>query len=170
MKISTLTNDMSKSLIDSILPPFGTRRAATPIWDEGQKMFLCDQYESASGNRSYKGVRFCNNLAIVEVVGLYHTITYINSILVYAFNGNRTELVQKRDYVKTFRSEAFIREETKDMVRDYLKGMFKIQGGATSDPQLAVYAKELVDKSYKSFLDADYNVRLTQVLNLIEQK
>ena len=43
-------------------------------------MFLCEEYESASGNRYYKGVRFCDRIVVVEKVGLYHNWTYIDGI------------------------------------------------------------------------------------------
>ena len=83
-------------------------------------MFLCEEYESGNGHRYYKGVRFCDRIVIVEKVGLYHTWTYIDSIEVYAFNGTRLELVQKRDYDKTFRNEEFIRQESETMVCNYM--------------------------------------------------
>lgn len=57
--MASLTKAINKDLFDSILPTFGNQRVHIPVWDEGQKMFLCEEYESASGNRYYKGVRFC---------------------------------------------------------------------------------------------------------------
>ena len=91
--MASLTKTINKDLFDSILPTFGNQRFHIPVWDEGQKMFLCEEYESASGNRYYKGVRFCDRIVVVEKVGLYHNWTYIDGIEVYAFNGTRLELV-----------------------------------------------------------------------------
>ena len=87
--MASLTKAINKDLFDSILPTFGNQRVHIPVWDEGQKMFLCEEYESASGNRYYKGVRFCDRIVVVEKVGLYHNWTYIDGIEVYAFNGTR---------------------------------------------------------------------------------
>ena len=70
--------NISNSLFDSILPTFGNTGNNLPVWNEGQKMFISSEYESAAGNRYYKGIRFCEQLAIVETVGLYHTWTYID--------------------------------------------------------------------------------------------
>ena len=89
--MASLTKAINKDLFDSILPTFGNQRVHIPVWDEGQKMFLCEEYESASGNRYYKGVRFCDRIVVVEKVGLYHNWTYIDGIEVYAFNGTRLE-------------------------------------------------------------------------------
>ena len=62
-----------------------------------------------------------------EKVGLCHTWTYIDSLEIYAFNGTNLELVQKRDYEKTFRTEEFIRKESEHMICDFIAGYLKAQ-------------------------------------------
>jgi hypothetical protein len=74
------------------------------------------------------------------------------------------ELIQKRDYDKVFRNEAFIRQESEQMVKDYLTGVMKTQRICTPAEQIAVQASELINGCYKSFLDPDFNTRLTQIL------
>ena len=44
--MATLTKAINKSLFDSILPTFGNPRVRIPVWDDSQKMFICDEYES----------------------------------------------------------------------------------------------------------------------------
>ena len=168
--MATLTKAINKNLFDSILPTFGNPRVNLPVWDEGQKMFICDEYESSNGHRYYLGIRFCDRIVIVEKVGLYHSWTYIDSIELYAFNGQKMELIQKRDYDKVFRNEAFISQESEQMVKDYLTGMMKTQRISTPEEQIAAQASELINGCYKSFLDPDYNTRLTQILPKLEQK
>ena len=102
--MATLTKAINKSLFDSILPTFGTPRVHIPVWDDSQKMFICDEYESCNGHRYYCGIRFCDRVVILEKVGLYHSWTYIDSIELYAFNGQKMELIQKREYDKVFRN------------------------------------------------------------------
>ena len=168
--MATLTKAINKSLFDSILPPFGNSRVNVPVWDDSQKMFICNEYESANGHRYYLGVRFCERIVVVEKVGLYHSRTYIDGIELYAFNGQKMELIQKRDYEKMFRSEAFIRQESEQMVRDYLFGVLKVQRICVPAEQIAKQAHELIDGCYKSFLASDYNTRLTQILPKLEQR
>ncbi len=168
--MATLTKAISKNLFDSILPPFGSPRVQVPVWDNGQKMFIFDEYESANGNRYYRGIRFCERVVIVEKVGLYHNWTYIDGIELYAFNGKRVELIQKRDYDKVHRNEAFVRMESEAMVKDFLAGILKAQRTSVPADQLKSQAKELIDGCYKSFLDSDFNTRLTQILPAIEQR
>ena len=107
---------------------------------------------------------------MVEKVGLYHNWTYIDSIELYAFNGTKLELIQKRDYDKTFRNEDFIRTESMQMVKDFLTGIAKTQRTYVFEEQVALHAKSLIDGCYKSFLDPDFNTRLTQILPSLEQR
>ena len=168
--MATLTKAINKNLFDSILPTFGNSRVHIPVWDEGQKMFISNEYESANGHRYYLGIRFCDRIVVVEKVGLYHSWTYIDGIELYAFNGQKMELIQKRDYDKVFRDEAFIRRESEQMVKDFLTGVLKAQRICLPAEQIAAQATELINGCYKSFLAPDYNTRLTQILPKLEQR
>lgn len=168
--MATLTKAINKNLFESILPTFGNQRVHVPTWDNGQKMFICDEYESAKGNRYYRGVRFCERVVIVEKVGLYHNWTYIDSIELYAFNGKKLELIQKRDYDKVHRNEEFIRKESKAMVYDFLTSALKLQRITAPIEDVEAQVNTLIEGCYKSFLDSDYNTYLTQIIPAIEQK
>ena len=168
--MATLAKAISKNLFDSVLPTYGSPRVHIPAWDNGQKMFILDEYESANGNRYYRGIRFCDRVVIVEKVGLYHNWTYIDGIELYAFNGKKIELIQKRDYDKVYRKEEFIRAESETMVKDYLSGVLKARHTSVPAEEITNQAKSLIEGCYKSFLDIDFNTRLTQIIPAIEQK
>lgn len=159
---------LTKDLFDNILPKFGTPRKRIPVWDEGQKMFILGNYESEKGNMYYEGIRFCENIVIKEKVGLFHTWTYLDSLEIYAFNGIRLELVQKRDYEKVFRSEDFIRSESEQMICDFISGYIKCQDIDISIEKIREEAKRYVDGCFKSFLDPDFNKHLTRILPQLE--
>ena len=168
--MASFTEVMNKDIFDKVLPTIGNPRVHIPVWDEGQKMFLCDEYESGNGHRYYKGIRFCDRIVVVEKVGLYHTWTYLDGIELYAFNGERMELVQKRDYDKVFRNETFIREESINMLCDFFVGILKAQKSPISLDSVKQQATNIIDGCYKSFLDEDFNTRLTNILPQLEQK
>lgn len=170
--MATLTQALQNDLLNQILPTYGSPRAQVPVWNEGQRMFICGEYESNSGNRYYKGVRFSDRIVVVEKVGLYHTWTYLDGLEIYAFNGKRLELVQKRDYEKAFRNDEFVRAETESMVGNYLEGMLKLRREAMSKERLEALTKETVENCYKSFLDNNFGAtRLTQqIIPQLEQK
>lgn len=168
--MATLTKAINKNLLDSILPTFGTPRVHIPVWDDGQKMFIIDEYESGSGNHYYRGIRFCDRIVILEKVGLYHCWTYIDGIELYAFNGQKMELIQKRDFDKVYRSEDFVRQESEQMVKDYLTGVMKTQRVCIPAEEIAAQAAALISGCYKSFLAPDFNTRLIQILPKLEQR
>ena len=90
--------------------------------------------------------------------------------MLYAFNGTKLVLVQKRDYEKVFRKEEFVRRESEIMVRDYFEGALKAQKISISKEQLEAQAKNIINGAYKSFLDKDFNTRLSQIIPQLEQK
>lgn len=166
--MASLEKALTKDILDNLLPPFGTPRKIVPVWNEGEKMFIISNYESEKGNMYYEGIRFCENIVIKEKVGLCYTWTYIDSLEIYAFNGTRLELVQKRDYEKTFRNEEFIRHEAEQMICDFIAGYAKTQGLNVDLKQIKCEAKRYVDGSFKSFLDDDFNKHLTLILPQLE--
>ena len=158
-----------KGQFDSILPEYGKPRRKVPVWDDGRKMFICDEYESAAGNRYYKGVRFCENLVVVEKVGEYHNFTYLDGIEIYAFDGQTLKLVQKREYDKQFRSEDFVREESVSMLEKYLESTAKMMGQQIPHGEVENYARKSVNKSFKSLLDDDYPaIHWDSVLRIVD--
>ncbi len=159
--------NISNSLFDSILPTFGNTGNNLPIWNEGQKMFISSEYESAAGNRYYKGLRFCEQLAIVETVGLYHTWTYIDGIEIYAFDGKKPKLVGKRQYDKKFYNSEEIKVEVEKMVLNYMQGQLKLQNVNLPALRIEEQAKSVVERSYKSFLDEDYGTRMQDMIPLL---
>ena len=157
-------HNVSNTLFDSILPTFGNPGSNLPVWNEGQKMFISSEYESAAGHRYYKGLRFCEQLAIIETLGLYHTWTYIDGIEIYAFDGRKAKLVGKRQFEKTFYDEAFIREQTTQMVKEYMQGQCKLQNVNLPAVRLEEQAKSVVNRSYTSFLSDDFDKGKKEIL------
>ena len=168
--MATLNKSINKNFLDNILPVYGNARINEPIWDEGQKMFIIDEHESFSGNRSYRGVRFSDRVGLVDQIGKFYNWTYINSIELYAFNGANLELIQERSYKRKFRDDKMIRLESEDMVRGYLAGMYKAKNELTPEGGHEMLAKVLVDACYKSFLDEDFNMRLVEILPMLKRK
>ena len=167
--MANINNAINKNLLDSILPTFGNPRVKVPVWDNGQRMFICDEHESDRGNYYYSGIRFCDRLVIREKVGLFHNWTYIDGLELYAFNGTKMELVQKRYYDKVFRNEEFIRQQSLEMVKDFFSAVLKAQGLPIDPDAVEARAMEIVEGCYKSFLDPDFNIRLTQILPALNQ-
>ena len=142
--------NVTNNVFDSILPVVGNPRVKLPIWNEGDKMFLSSEYESASGH--------------------YHTWKYIDSIDVYAFDGNNKVLIGTRKFEKTFYDRELIKKETEIILQEYFKGQMKLQHIRVSEEQVKMEAKRHVEASYTSFLSDNYNPRLQGLLPLLGTK
>lgn len=168
--MANISSVTESNFLNSVLPTFGNKRVFTPSWDESQKMFICDEYESENGHRYLVGIRFCNRIAIVERIGKAYNWTYINSLEVYAFNGQSMQLIQKKDYgIKVFRDADIIRHDSEEMVKSFLLGALKVNHCIMPDEKITEQARSLVGECYKSFLDDDYNMRLTTIILQLEQ-
>ena len=88
---------MTGSLLDSLLPVYGNPREDIPVWDAEQKMYICDEYTSANGNRYYRGVRLSDNIAVLERIGQWHNWTYLSGLELYVLKEGKPRLVQKRE-------------------------------------------------------------------------
>lgn len=160
--ISNITN----SIFDSIMPVFGQERVNIPVYNRSQRIFICDEYESASGNRYYKGIHFSNRLAIIENTGLYHSFTFIDGIEVYVFNGKERVLIGKKNYDKAYYDAEMIKRDAENMVMDYMESQSKLTNAMISKEVIEKTAKDFVNEAYVDLLDEDRNI--ATILPLLE--
>ena len=62
----------------------------------------------------------------------------------------------------------FVRTESENMIKDYLLGILKTKRTSVPIEEIEIQTKKLIEGCYKSFLDSDFNTRLTQILPAIE--
>ena len=146
------------NILDSILPTYGNPRINAPIWNESQHMFITDQHTSAAGNTYYLGVRFSDRFVTILHIGLYHNWTYINDIEIYAFDECKRTLIGKAT-LDQFYNEDLVRSTTERLLKEYLEGQIRLQGGRVDCQQLEHQVKGLVDKSYVSMLNDETTIK-----------
>lgn len=156
------------SFIDGILPVYGNPRCNIPVWNEGEKMFICDEYQSAKGNWYYKGLRFSDRLAIVEKVGLFHSFKYIDEIEVYTFNEKSRTLIGSHKFEKTFYDKDLIQNKAKEMVSDYIASQMKLQNLPVRRDSIVSEVDKIVGATYVSLLSDDYNINLQNLLPVLQ--
>lgn len=156
------------SFIDGILPVYGNPRCNIPVWNEGEKMFINDEYQSAKGNWYYKGLRFSDRLAIVEKVGLFHSFKYIDEIEVYTFNEKSRTLIGSHKFEKTFYDKDLIQNKAKEMVSDYIASQMKLQNLPVRRDSIVSEVDKIVGATYVSLLSDDYNINLQNLLPVLQ--
>ena len=156
------------SFIDGILPVYGNPRCNIPVWNEGEKMSISDEYQSAKGNWYYKGLRFSDRLAIVEKVGLFHSFKYIDEIEVYTFNEKSRTLIGSYKFEKTFYDKDLIQNKAKKMVSDYITSQMKLQNLPVRRDSIVSEVDKIVGATYVSLLSDDYNINLQNLLPVLQ--
>lgn len=144
----------TNSFLDRVLPQFGNPRENIPVYSDSQKMFLSSHYTSASGNMYYKGLRLSDRIVMVEKVGLYKNFSYIDSVEVYAFDGDSKVLVGKVDYDKVFYNVARIKEDTTAIIANYLESSARVVGALPDKDSIKHQAVQLLEAMYENPLQS----------------
>lgn len=160
---------ISNGFFDSILPTFGNQRSNTPVWNESLKMFITDEYESANGNRYYSGIRISNRIVIVEHVGMFHSFTYLDGMDIYMFDGEERKLISQAKYERTFYDVDFIREQSKQALRDYARSQAAMSGTIITNEMIETEVNAIVDNSYQSLLDDDKLHKLHAIVPILQK-
>lgn len=140
----------TNSFLDKILPQFGNPRENIPVYSDSQKMFISSNYTSASGNMYFKGLRFTDRMVMVEKVGLYKNFSYIDSIEIYAFDGESKVLIGKVDYDKVFYNAERIKEDTATVIINYLEDTARVTGTLLDATRAKQQAMQLLEAMYEN--------------------
>lgn len=160
---------ISNGFFDSILPTYGTQRTNTPVWNESLKMFITDEYESANGNRYYNGIRISNRIVIVEHVGMFHSFTYLDGMDIYMFDGEERKLIAQEKYDRQFYDVGFVRERSKQALRNYARSQAAMIGTAITEEVIEAEVNAIVDNSYQSLLDDDKLQKLHAIVPILQK-
>ena len=84
--------------INKLFPRFGEKALDIPSWDEGKGMYLVDQYQSASGNRSLTYVGVSDQLLLEMTVGHYHSWEFVNKVRAMVYDGDGFRVICSHDW------------------------------------------------------------------------
>ena len=117
MQIEKRNSDLLPS-IDRLFPRFGEKALDIPSWDEGKGMYLVDQYQSASGNRSLTYVGVSDQLLVEMTLGHFHSWEFVNKVRAMVYDGENFRVICSHDWPQ---STHFRREEVVPVIKDSLK-------------------------------------------------
>lgn len=165
----------SEEFFKALLPSIGEELDPIfkgPRWVPGLKGWIVNEYLNDRGVYYYWLVRFCDNLLVIERDAIWGkgNITYLDDLAIWQFDGHNRHLIDSMKYDRTYRNEDHIREEIERMLTKQVKSQAKLYGNNVNDADISNFCKECVEKSFKDFLDPDYEIRLMQILPMIEFK
>ena len=109
--------------IERLFPKFGSKAQDVPAWDAGKGMFLVDQYQSKSGNRSLTYVGISDRLLLEMTVGHFHSWEFVNKVRAMVFDGDSFKVVATCDWPQSSHLDmSAVREEVRGKLEEYAIG------------------------------------------------
>lgn len=116
-----------------------------------KNVYLTQGWTSAAGNFYYRAIRVSNRLIIFFSLGEGDYYTFLNGITLYAWDGQQARMIAQRNWggCGNWRSfnEQFAREQSVEMLADYLKGQAKMLGQSVPEQQLLSFARQMVSET-----------------------
>ena len=113
-----------------------------------KNVYLTLGYTSAAGNTYFKAVRFSDRLAVHYDIGEGYCHTFLNGITLFAWDGSKAVIIGKRSGGGSnwhrF-SEQFAKEQSIDMLKNYLEGQAKALGQHVNDQQLRLFSRTMIE-------------------------
>lgn len=102
---TTLPSTAIDNVVSKILPVFGTKGLDVPIFDKDKHMYLVDQFQFESGNRTLTYVAVSDYVIAEVVYGHYHGWEYMNRLRVLAADGTNMKVISTREWPQSTRTD-----------------------------------------------------------------
>lgn len=120
-------------------------------YNAARNVYLTLGYTSPAGNLYYRAIRFSKRLAVYYDIGQGYARTFLNGIKLFCWDGQKAKLIAQkywggndwRDF-----SECFAKEQSIQMLKDFLEGQLKLQGAHISDQELSSFARSMVEETH----------------------
>lgn len=97
MKIANIDNS-EFSRLERMFPRFGEKALDIPSWDEGKGMYLVEQYQAPSGNRSLTYVGVSDQLLLEMTLGHFHSWEFVNKARAMVYDGEGFRVICSHDW------------------------------------------------------------------------
>lgn len=147
-----MQNTALQTIVTKALPVLSGEQVT---YNAAKNVFLSQGYTSAAGNMYYKAIRLSNRLVVYYDLGQGYYHTFLNGIKLFCFDGQKASLIAQKywggcDY-RIF-SESFAKEQSFLMLKSFLEGQLKLQGGQVNDQELSNFARGLVEETQRKLL------------------
>ena len=162
MKLIKVSNT-SDNIVARLFPKFGSRALDIPTWDEGKRMYLVDQHQSASGNRSLIYVGISDQLLIEMTLGHFHSWEFVNKVRAMIYDGMSLRVIATYEWPQsTHFNIDLVREKVQEILVSYVLSLGQ-ESGLTHD-QAEVEIKKLVSNLLSADVHNLDNQNLRKVL------
>lgn len=124
-------------------------------YNAAKNVFLTTGYTSAAGNMYYRAIQLSNRLAVYYDLGQGYAYTFLNGIKLFCWDGNQAKLIAQKywggyDY-RVF-NEQFAKEQSIQMLKDYLASQLKAQGAYVSDQEVQAFSRGMIEETQRKLI------------------
>lgn len=112
-------------------------------------------YTSAAGNTYYKAIRLSDRLAVFYDLGQGYAHTFLNGITLFAWNGTKANIIAKKSWGGcnwVCFSERYAKEQSIQMLKEYLAGQAKLMGNVINDQTLLDFSRGMIEETHQKRL------------------
>ena len=124
-------------------------------YNAAKNVFLSQGYTSAAGNMYYKAIRLSNHLIVYYDIGQGYFHSFLNGISLYSYNGTSATLIAKKQwggYGYRIFNELSARDESIQMLKEYLSGQAKLMNQNIDERSLLEFARNMVNETQQKCL------------------
>lgn len=94
-----------ENLVEKILPAFGTKGLDVPTFDRDKHMYLVDQFQFDSGNRTLTYAAISDSVIAEVVLGHYHGWEYMNKLRILTPDGTKIKVAATKEWAQCTRAD-----------------------------------------------------------------
>ncbi len=131
---TTLSAKTIEDVVSRILPVYGTKGLDVPTFDRDKHMYLVDQYQYESGNRTLTYAAISDRVIVEVVLGHFHGWEYMNKLRILTPNGTCIKVIATKEWEQSTRTDFNqIRESVADGLADYISSNPAAKGICTEE-------------------------------------
>lgn len=141
-----MTNNLP-TIIKNTIPALS---GSSLTYNPSSNMFLTTGYTSNAGNTYCKALRVSDRIVIAFNIGVGYCRTFLNGITMFCWDGRNAKIIGQRQWGGCnykFFNEAFAKEQSIEMLKEYLTGQLKLSGRSFSDRDVAEFSRNLIEET-----------------------
>lgn len=120
-----------------------------------KNIYLTMGYTSQAGNTYFRAIRMSKRLAIFYDIGEGYFHTFLNGITLFCWDGQKAKIIAQKKWGgaewRCF-SESFAKEQSINMLKDYIASQAKMLGTHIDDRTILDYSRNMVEETMQKQL------------------
>jgi len=118
---SYLPTKTLENVISRILPVFGEKGLDVPTFDRDKHMYLVDQYQYSSGNRTLTYAAISDSVIAEVILGHFHGLEYMNKLRILTPDGTKLKVIVTKEWTQSTKADILeIRSAVADGLCEYI--------------------------------------------------